>query len=441
MKKIDKHEFLPSAVEIVERPPSPLGSFIIWTVFFFLLAGIIWSVVGRIDVVATARGRIVPEGRLKAVQPLEEGIIKEVFIEEGEVVESGQLLIEFDSTIKEADTVAIRKTLHLYRLEKQLMEAESEEKTLSIDKLFADYPELGKSKITSEYNYYLSREDEFRGDSEEIRLAIIQGKSQLDIAKSNLLKTQKQMAFLITEEGNYRLLKEIGGIKENDWLSKRSELDIVKQELNTRKYEIESVRTEVLELKKKLENIKLKRRSEISDRLMKLEKDILSLEGELIKGIKGFSLKKLYSPVDGRINEVRVSTVGGVVKPGESVVTIVPEDTPLIIKLLVLNKDIGFVEKGQGVEIKLDAFPFQKHGTLKGMVEKISPDAFEDERVGMVYKVSVIIAENNVLKGQDVISLVSGMSLTGEIKTGRRRIIEFFLSPLMKYTDESLKVR
>lgn len=441
MKKIDKHEFLPSAIEIVEKPPSPLGGIVIWTLLSLLLTGIIWSIVGRVDIVATARGKVIPGGRIKSIQPLEEGIIKEIYVEEGQDIIEGELLVELDATIKEADAHAILKTLSMYRLERRITEIEIAGRSLSMEELLSEYPELDKKKVSSEYRYYLSREDSFRGMGDEIRLNILQAGSEHDIANSNFLKTQNQLKFLSKEEENYRHLKEVGGVRGNDWLRKLNELEVIKHELNTRKYEVENTKTEILELKKKLENMTIKRRMELANKMVELEKDILSLETDLIKITKGFDLKKLYSPVNGRVNEIMVSTIGGVIGAGDPLMTIVPEDTPLLIEVLVLNKDIGFVMKGQKVEIKLDTFPFQKHGTIEGIVNKISPDAFEDEVRGLVYRVMVSLEENNIRHQGEVITMASGMTLTGEIKTGKRRIIEFFLSPLMKYTDESLKVR
>lgn len=441
MKKIERHEFLPSAIEIVEKPESPLGGVIIWTIFTLIISGIIWSVVGRVDVVATARGKIIPGGRLKSIQPLEEGIIKEIYVQEGQEVKRGELLLELDSTIKEADTQAIIKTLSLHKLEKRVTEGEIIGGAISLEDLLREYSELDKQKILSEYRYYLSREKNYTGMSDEVRLNILQAKSQLMISESNLLKTRSQRELLSKEEENYRYLKEIGGIKEVDWLKKETELNIVKHELNTRTYEVESRKTEILELEKQLENIALKRNMELSDKIVDLEKAILSLETDLIKISKGFDLKKLYSPVDGSINEIMMSTIGGVIDSGELLMTIVPDDTPLVIEMLVLNKDIGFIRKDQKVEVKLDTFPFQRYGTIEGIVEKISPDAFHDEVMGLVYRVMVSPKENNIIHEGKTITLVSGMTLTGEIKTGKRRIIEFFLSPLMKHTDESLKVR
>jgi len=440
-RKIDRHEFLPSAVEIVEKPESPLGGLVIWLILSIVISGIFWSIVGRVDVVATARGRIIPGGKLKSIQPLEEGIVKEIYVEEGQKIKKGELLVELDSTVKEADAQAITKTLSLYKLEKRITETEINSEKVELEELFNEHPDLSRDKIYSEYRYFLSRENNFKGSLEEIKLNILQAKSQQNIARSNLLKTQNQLKLLEREEKNYSYLKEIGGIKENDWLKKKSELEITIHELNTRRYEIKNMETEVLELKKQMENLSVRRRMDLLDKMVELEKNILSLETELIKVSRGFHLKKLYSPVEGRVNEITISTVGGVVGPGSPVMTIVPEDSPLLIEILVLNKDIGFVKGGQKVEIKLDTFPFQKHGVLEGVVDKISPDAFEEKTMGMVYRVMVTPTNNNVKHLGKRVDLVSGMSLTGEIKTGKRRIIEFFLSPLMKYTDESLKVR
>lgn len=161
----------------------------------------------------------------------------------------------------------------------------------------------------------------------------------------------------------------------------------------------------------------------------------------MVKAERHFNLRKFYSPVDGTVNALGVFTIGGVVSATKPMITIVPVNTPLIIEVNVLNRDIGFINLDQEVEIKLDTFPFQKHGILEGKVKKISPDAFEDEKMGLTYKVEITPTKNNVKHNGQEIILSPGMSLTAEVKTGRRRIIEFFLSPLIKYADESLTLR
>lgn len=349
--------------------------------------------------------------------------------------------MELDSTVKEADSSTIRKTLMLHKLEKEIVDMEMGGERIFLDKLLEAYPHLEEKKILSEYNHYQSREREYRGRLEILEVSLEQGNSKLKASESRLIKIENQIDFHEGEEKNYRYLKEIGGIKETEWRRKRNELETLRYDAEVQRHQVKSVKGELKELLKQIDSIAYKRRLELSDKLVDLEKNIISLENELIKVEKGVYLKKLYSPVEGRINEIGVSTEGGIVKPGEAIVTVVPLDSPLQVELLVLNRDIGFVEVGQSVEIKMDTFPFQKHGTMVGRVDKISPDAFEDERGGLLYRVEVEIDENNVINNGRPVELGSGMTLTGEIKIGKRRIIEFFLSPLMKYADEGLKVR
>lgn len=151
--------------------------------------------------------------------------------------------------------------------------------------------------------------------------------------------------------------------------------------------------------------------------------------------------QKILSPVDGYVSNLYFHTIGGVVTPAQKLMTIVPFNAPLIVKATVLNKDIGFVKDGMAVSIKIDTFDFQKYGILKGIVRNISKHSTEDEKLGPVYEVFINPLETAVMVDKKQISIASGMSLTAEIKVSQRRIIEFFIYPLIKYLDEGIKVR
>ncbi len=145
--------------------------------------------------------------------------------------------------------------------------------------------------------------------------------------------------------------------------------------------------------------------------------------------------------MDGTVQTVAVTTVGGVVTSAQPVVSIVPQNAELIVEADVLNQDIGYVFEGQEVSVKLDTFSFQKYGTVDGKIIYVSPSAVEDERKGLVYKIKVSVDRNSFnINGNDV-PISSGMSGTAEIKLEERKIIEFFLEPIFEYFDDSLKVR
>ncbi len=150
--------------------------------------------------------------------------------------------------------------------------------------------------------------------------------------------------------------------------------------------------------------------------------------------------QSIKSPIDGTVSFLYVNTIGGVVSPSQHIMTIVPDGTELIVEALVQNKDIGYIKEQQEVNIKVDTFSFYKYGYLYGKVIKISPDAYEDEKYELMYKIKVSIDENDLDKGIKQ-KLISGMGVTVEIKTGQRRLIEFIAEPFIKNTDEAFKLR
>ena len=151
--------------------------------------------------------------------------------------------------------------------------------------------------------------------------------------------------------------------------------------------------------------------------------------------------QQLVAPVDGFVNKLLIHTVGGVVSPAEKLIALVPAGSPLIISALVQNKDIGFIAREMEASIKVDTFNFQKYGTLAGRVSHVASDSMEDKELGLVYEVYVEPRETSLLVEGVSTPISTGMSVSAEIKVGKRRIIEFFIYPLIKYLDEGISVR
>ena len=334
-KENDAHEFEPLLAEIEQSPANPLGNTIFWIVIAFIIFVCLWMYFGKVDVVVTARGLIIPDGEEKIIQPLEKGVISEIFVKEGDFVKEGQVL-----------TV--------------ITPAEHE-------------PGLELAQIKEE----------------EIKLnqQLANVKSRYNIAKERLnrLETVKDIIPNIRYE---EALTEATGLK----------------------HEKISLEASLIQNKTKKEQ---------------LEKQIQTIK----------------SPIEGYINELEIHTVGGVVTPAQKLITVIPKESKLKIKAKVMNQDIGFVERGMDVSIKIDTYNFQKYGIIKGEVLVVGASSVEDEKMGPIYEV-LIEPKNTVLmvEGKEQ-TLKAGMSATCEINIGKRRIIEFFIYPLIKYLDESIKVR
>jgi len=165
------------------------------------------------------------------------------------------------------------------------------------------------------------------------------------------------------------------------------------------------------------------------------------LQQELLKADSRNKLMQLTSPVDGTVQQLSVHTVGGVVTPAQPVMVIVPRDNPLEVEAFIENKDIGFVKPKQGAEVKIETFQYTKYGTIHAKVTSVSHDAINDEKRGLIYSMRVKMDRAIInVDGTDV-NLSPGMAVSVEIKTGKRRVIEYFLSPLMQYGHESLRER
>ncbi len=432
-----EYEFLPPAIEIEETPPSPIRR-LIWMIFVITVSVFVWSYFGEVDEVAVARGKVIPDGRVKVIQSFETGVIKAIHVQEGQRVKKGQLLIELDPTLRQADAASSAKTLSIHRADRERLR---EELNAGYRQEKNNPSHREKSIIELQDRLKEAREAEYAAKEYALMFVIDQRENTLRAAESQLIKLEKTTAITREQEASARSLYEQGYLARTDMLNKQKELYSLEQEMKAHDSITEQARNGILETRKNLDALKKEREKSILSDIVASEKSIVTIEGEVIKANKRTDLERLYSPVDGTVHGIASYTIGGVVTPAQPVVTIVPGGTPLIVEAMLLNSDIGFVKTGQEAEVKLDTFPFQKYGIVKGSVTWLSPDAVEDDKLGPVYKMKVEMERQSINVGGMDTLLAPGMSLSVEVKTGKRKIIEFFLSPIVKYTKESLTLR
>jgi hemolysin D len=182
-------------------------------------------------------------------------------------------------------------------------------------------------------------------------------------------------------------------------------------------------------------------RNKLLAELTQKSKEATSLRTEVETTQFRNAKQQIIAPVDGYVGKLLVHTVGGVVTPAEKLLTLIPKGVPLIIQATVLNQDIGFITKEMEAAIKIDTFDFQKYGLLHGTVKHIADDAIEDEKLGPVYEITIDPKETTLKVEGKELTINPGMSVTAELKVGKRRVIEFFIYPMIKYLDEGLSVR
>lgn len=187
--------------------------------------------------------------------------------------------------------------------------------------------------------------------------------------------------------------------------------------------------------------IKSNFKTQLLNQLTDKELKEISLESDIEKITFRNTKQRIVSPVDGYINTLMIHTIGGVVTPAKEIISIVPINTQLSAKVRVMNKDIGFIKPNMPVQIKIDTFDFQKYGMIEGIVTEVSKDSIEDPKEGLVYDVFIKPTTQSLMVDGKQHHISTGMSLTTEIKVGKRRIIEFFIYPIIKYWNEAVSIK
>ncbi len=446
-RKINKdtkleYEFLPSSQEILEKPPSPLGRIVVYLIFIFLSFVILWSYFGKVDKVATGYGKIVPKGKLKIIKPRDGGVITGIHVYDGQKVKKGQLLLELDNVIKKADVDILRERLKVLELEKKHLISELGIEN-SINEELEVFNNIKLKKHMVRYQKMLNekRKLKFQEKIKTTKLNIEQKNKDKTMAISKMVSLNHKDKYFSNLEKIERESYIKGFSSKAEWENKKYNLDLNQQEIVIQKLYIEKLDKSIEESKEKLALIKEEQAAYLIEEIIKKDKEISSLNSELTKADKRFKYQKIYSPVDGIVNGFSTHTLGGVINPAESIITIVPKGTTLIAEIFIKNSDIGFIKLNQEVELKMDTFPFQDYGTIEGKITFISPDSVELKDKNLVYKAQVSLDKDSLLVGGINKKISPGMTLRSEVKIGRRRIIDFFLSPYKKSLKEALIIR
>jgi hemolysin D len=434
-KKDDSHEFLPIISEIEEEPVNPLGRTMFWIIIGIIFFTTIWLFVGKVDIVVTARGKIIPDGNIKIIQPLDTGVVQKILVKEGDFVKKGQILMEIDPSTTQPELLSLQENLNYLDMESKRLGAVSDGTTLVLPPV----PLSNSESLKTQQSLYSSSMSDL--------------KNQLQVKIMELKRVEEQINSALTQKKNYQNLLSLSVDKEKRM---NNVIDLIaKDDLEKVQADIGTYRSNVAEADYKLKelshqrnqtlqeteyvksNFKTQNLNQLSDR----QKQVTQLKSNIQQITYKNQKQKIVSPVDGYINTLLIHTIGGVVTPAEKLLSIVPVDAPLVVKATVSNNDIGFIKEEMQVSIKIDTFDFQKYGIVNGVVDKISKDSIDDPKLGPVYDVYITpLNKSLIIEGKPVL-ISSGMSLSAEIKVGKRRIIEFFIYPMIKYWNQAITVR
>jgi HlyD family secretion protein len=444
----DHLEFAPPLLRLQESAPNPLGRTVLWTILILVGGLIVWALVGQLDIVAVAEGKLVPQSYVKIVQPSEAGIVKEILVREGQAVKAGQVLMRMDALITEADATALATESARKRMALRRIDAELSAKPFRTEA--GDPPDLARE---IEAQHRANRASLDAALAEE-RSRLVKARQDLSAAEAVRDKLTETLPHYREQDKAYEKLVKDGFAGHIMGSDKRRERIEKEQELKTQLHVIESARAGTLQSEKKLAQIETDYRRQLHAERNETQAAVDKLGQEIAKQAHRKDLLELKASESGVIKDLATHTAGTVVQPGTVMLTLVPQDETLRAEVWVANDDIGFVHAGQKVRLKFAAFSFQKYGMAEGVVEHVSADAADGsannaapatDKTGrsmpLGYKALVTLKSMTLETNGERFKLAAGMQANAEILLGTRSVAEYLLSPVQKAWHEAARER
>ncbi len=434
-------EFLPAILEVTETPPSPTGRIIMWTILILLVVGLAWAFLGKINEVAVAPGKVIPSGQAKTVQVKNKGIIKEIRVVEGQDVQEGEVLVLLDPTTTTADYDSLKKRAAYYKLDIQRLTAELTGQPFIPE----EDPDLEAHDLAAEMALYQSRTNDYQTQSQSRQDIIEQKRARLQATQATYEKYQAGLAIAQEKEARLKSLIAESAISEFQLLEQQNQTIEYAKNAQAELDSINSIQAEIAEAEQNLANVHASYQKDIMTSLVEAKKEYYSIVESIKKADEDARMATVVAPASGRVYNLSVHTVGGIVTDAQPLMQIVPEDVKLEFEVYADNKDIGFIRVGQNAEVKVETFNFQKFGMIDATVKEVSADAVNDASdVEKNKRFKLILTPS----GKDTIDvfgeevpLAVGMNVSAEIKIKEKRIVDFFLDPFRQYTSEALRER
>jgi HlyD family type I secretion membrane fusion protein len=435
-------EFFEGIDQVLNNKPEIITLIFPVTMMVFVVTIFLWISLSNIDIIITSTGKIIPTKRIQLVQSKDREIVVDIFVNDGDTVKSGDKLISFENSQALGELNGLK--IESYSLMSQRMGLEKFIMFLNKQEIPKDWnssipvPSIYTNKenllLLSKIKAYKTKKRFLKFKVQEVRSSIRKNREEFKKVSSLLPYKEKTLSNLkpLVQKGleSQAVLDQ----KKEDYLTQKGDSLVKKafiSELEVqKKSSIEELNLYTIDLLQEsyLKSVELN--TKINQVLESLRNAQITLDSKILR-----------SKIDGTIFNKQVHTIGGFVEAGNPIMQIVPKDSKLEVEAKVLNKDIAFVNVGHDVNIKIDSFPFTKYGHIPAVIKKIEHSSIQDEILGDVYIVTMSLERDFMKADSTRINLIPGMTCTADIKTGSRKIIDYIISPILRYKDEALKER
>lgn len=436
----DERAFLPAHLELAESPAHPLP---LWTMRIIVFLGALMcgiALVGKLDIVVVAPGKLIPKEQVKTIQPALTGVVRRILVRDGQRVQAGELLMELDTTQAAADAdkarlVSVDAALTAERSRALLM-AQTDTKMPALSTV--DGASASQSLEAQRFAESFYREYQDRLGS--ARAELLKREAELATTRQRLAKLVATAPLARQQADDYRALAADRYVAKTEYLDKEQSALSQEHELAAQRSHVRELTAGLVQQQAEIAAIKSHFRRQQMDALDKATQQLAQSRNDETKADTRQKLLKLTAPVAGTVQQLRIHTLGGVATAASPVMEIVPDDT-LEVEASIENKDIGFVKAGQPVTVKIEAFPYTRYGYLTGTVQTVSNNAVQDRRRGLTFPLRIRLEANKIRVNGTWVNLTAGMAVTAEVKTGKRTVAHYFLDPVLQIGQESLRER
>ncbi|CAG9415760.1 Hemolysin secretion protein D, chromosomal [Providencia alcalifaciens] len=430
------NSFLPAHLSILKTPPSYLAFTMAISISVGIFIAIAWSYFGKLDVQATTQGKLIVSGRTQTIQAFELSRLQQIHVEDGQQVKQGDPLLSVKVLGVDQDIVSLHYQKNFHASEEMIHHALLNQQQIETS---PRYPQLSLTEQVQAKLSYQTIKKEYETLLNEIANEVQLNRVNYKARERELKDINILMHNIKKRLDAHTALNQKQLISQKEFLEQERELLLARKEKTAKQSELSILNSQHHALREKQNRINAQKHQEWYEKYQQAKFKFVSLEQELIKNQERNQLEIIRAPVDGTVQQIAIYTLGAVLQPAQQLMVIVPNNHVQLAEVKILNKDIGFIQEGLKADVKIDAFPYTRYGTIEGELLSISRDSTQDENLGLVYLAQIGLSSKQLLVEGEHIELTPGLSIVAEIKTDKRRLIDYLLSPINEYTSTAMR--